>query len=180
LKFVVDQQVEDIEMPENLKLNTFLKEFHSDCPHPECSFGLYGFAFGQSPFPVPKIVQEAVGYTENVLEIKSTVQKLIDKEIIPEAQASSILKHTQQVNNNSEIVQISLAVAGLGILFGAVYGIKRKVDDNSKLISINREIIRKKIIQPIFGLNPKDILKIRLAKGEITLEEYEKIKLKLY
>ncbi|MDH3339732.1 MAG: pyridoxal phosphate-dependent aminotransferase [Nitrosopumilus sp.] len=60
MKFVVDQQVEDIEMPENLKLNTFLQEFHSDCPHPECSFGFYGFAFGQSPFPVPKLVQEAL------------------------------------------------------------------------------------------------------------------------
>ncbi|MEK0339087.1 MAG: pyridoxal phosphate-dependent aminotransferase [Nitrosopumilus sp.] len=60
MKFIVDQQVEDIEMPENLKLNTFLKEFHSNCSHPECSFGLYGFAFGQSPFPVPKLIQEAL------------------------------------------------------------------------------------------------------------------------
>ena len=60
LKFVVDQQVEDIEMPENLKLNTFLQEFHSDCPHPECGFGFYGFAFGQSPFPVPKMIQDAL------------------------------------------------------------------------------------------------------------------------
>jgi aspartate aminotransferase len=60
LKFIVDQQVEDIEMPENLKLNTFLKEFHSDCPHSKCSFGLYGFAFGQSPFPVPLLMQEAL------------------------------------------------------------------------------------------------------------------------
>jgi len=60
LKFIVDQQVEDIEMPENLKLNTFLQEFHSDCPHSECSFGFYGFAFGQSPFPVPKVVQNAL------------------------------------------------------------------------------------------------------------------------
>ncbi len=60
LKFVVDQQVEDTEMPENLKLNTFLQESHSDCPHPECSFGYYGFAFGQSPFPVPKLIQEAL------------------------------------------------------------------------------------------------------------------------
>jgi len=60
LKFVVDQQVEDIEMPENLKLNTFLQEFHSDCPHSECNFGFYGFAFGQSPFPVPKLIQEAL------------------------------------------------------------------------------------------------------------------------
>jgi aspartate aminotransferase len=47
-------------MPENLKLNTFLKEFHFNCPHPECSFGLYGFAFGQSPFPVPLLIQEAL------------------------------------------------------------------------------------------------------------------------
>jgi aspartate aminotransferase len=60
LKFIVDQQVEDIEMPENLKLNTFLQEFHSNCPHPECSFGFYGFAFGQSPFPVPKLIQDAL------------------------------------------------------------------------------------------------------------------------
>ncbi|MGY5144176.1 MAG: pyridoxal phosphate-dependent aminotransferase [Candidatus Nitrosopumilus sp. bin_32a] len=60
MKFVVDQQVEDIEMPENLKLNTFLQEFHSDCPHSECNFGFYGFAFGQSPFPVPKLIQEAL------------------------------------------------------------------------------------------------------------------------
>ncbi len=60
MKFVVDQQVEDIEMPENLKLNTFLQEFHTTCPHPECSFGYYGFAFGQSPFPVPPLVQVAL------------------------------------------------------------------------------------------------------------------------
>ena len=60
MRFVTDQQVEDIEMPENLKLNTFLQEFHSDCPRPECSFGLYGFAFGQSPFPVPRPVRDAL------------------------------------------------------------------------------------------------------------------------
>ncbi|MDH3853201.1 MAG: pyridoxal phosphate-dependent aminotransferase [Nitrosopumilus sp.] len=60
MKFIVDQQVEDIEMPENLKLNTFLQEFHSDCSHPECGFGFYGFAFGQSPFPVPKLVRDAL------------------------------------------------------------------------------------------------------------------------
>jgi aspartate aminotransferase len=60
LKFIVDQQVEDIEMPENLKLNTFLQEFHSTCEQPECSFGFYGFAFGQSPFPVPQSIQNAL------------------------------------------------------------------------------------------------------------------------
>ena len=60
MRFVVDQQVEDIEMPENLKLNTFLQEFHSNCTHPECGFGFYGFAFGQSLFPVPRLVQDAL------------------------------------------------------------------------------------------------------------------------
>ena len=60
MKFIVDQQVEDIEMPENLKLNTFLQEFHSNCDQPECSFGYYGFAFGQSPFPVPQSIQTAL------------------------------------------------------------------------------------------------------------------------
>ena len=65
MKFVIDQQVEDIELPENLKLNTFLQEFHSDCPHPECKFGFYGFAFGQSPFHVPKPVQNALVENSN-------------------------------------------------------------------------------------------------------------------
>ena len=60
MRFVIDQQVEDIELPENLKLNTFLQEFHSECNYPQCSFGYYGFAFGQSPFPVPKIMQDAL------------------------------------------------------------------------------------------------------------------------
>ncbi len=59
-RFLIDQQVEDIEMPENLKLNTFLQEFSGDCPHSECNFGNYGFAFGQAPFPVPKPVVDAL------------------------------------------------------------------------------------------------------------------------
>ena len=105
---------------------------------------------------------------------------MADKEIIPEAQASSIVEPIPQPNNKSDIAQISLAVAGVGVLFGAVYGVKRKVDDNSKSIFINRETIRRKLIRPIIGSNPKDILQLRLAKGEITLEEYEKIKIKLY
>ncbi|HET8719563.1 MAG TPA: pyridoxal phosphate-dependent aminotransferase [Candidatus Nitrosotenuis sp.] len=60
LKFVIDQYVEDMEMPENLKLNTFVKEFHQKCSHRKCNFGTYGFSFGQSPFPVPSIMQKAL------------------------------------------------------------------------------------------------------------------------
>jgi uncharacterized membrane protein len=67
----------------------------------------------------------------------------------------------------------------MGILFGAVIGIKKKVDGNSKQISINKNTIRKKIIQPIIGSNPKEILQTRLAKGEITLDEYNQLISKL-
>lgn len=125
-------------------------------------------------------IEEAVGYTDNTSKIQTTVQEIIDKEIIPEAEAVSVVNPTIQQNDNSDMIQISLGVVGLLALFAAVYGVKRKVDDNSKRISINRESIRQKFIRPIIGSNPKDILQIRLAKGEITLEEYEKIKLKFY
>ena len=125
-------------------------------------------------------IEEAVGYTENIVEVKSIVNELMEKEIIPEAEATSIVEPKQEITNSSEIMDISLTIIGAGILFGGVYGVKRKVDNNSKLITINRETIRRKFIRPIIGSNPKDILQIRLAKGEITLEEYEKIRLKFY
>ena len=59
-RFIVDQQAEDIETPDNLRLNTFLKKYQSECTHKGCNIGYYGFAFGQSPFPVPRVVQEAL------------------------------------------------------------------------------------------------------------------------
>ena len=55
------------------------------------------------------------------------------------------------------------------------YGIKVKVDDNSKQISINKEKIKEKINSIIYN-DPLDIIKSRLAKGEITLEEYNNLK----
>jgi len=118
-------------------------------------------------------IEEAVGYTDTMVEIKSSVQEIIDNEIIPEAQASSIVNSSINNSDNSDIAQISLAIAGLGILFGAVYGVKRQVDNNSRQISLNKDIIMKKIIHPIRGSNPKEILQTRLAKGEISLEEFE-------
>jgi len=124
-------------------------------------------------------IEEAVGYTDTMVEIKSSVQGIIDNEIIPEAQASSIVNSPVNNSDNSEIAQISLAMAGLGILFGAVYGVKRQVDNNSRQISLNKDILMKKIIHPIRGSNPKEILQTRLAKGEISLEEFEILEKKL-
>ena len=127
-------------------------------------------------------IEQAVGITheitEDIAEVKTIVQEIIIKEILPEAEALT-LPNTPQPNNNTEIAQISVAIAALGILFGTVYWVKRNVDNNSRQISINRDTIRRRIIQPIIGSNPKEILQTRLAKGDITLEEYEKIKIKL-
>ena len=148
-----------------------------------------GVTIEQAVNKISETNQQNIIENENKQEIKNmpttktTVQEIIDNEIIPEVEASTstnlLAESRLEPQDNSDIAQISLAVAGLGILFGAVYGIKRKVDDNSKQISINRDILRKKIIQPIIGSNPKTILKTRLAKGEITLEEYEKLNTKI-
>jgi hypothetical protein len=127
-------------------------------------------------------IEQAVGInneiTEDITEVKIIVQEIITKEIIPKAEALSV-QNTLQPTNNAEIAQISVAIAALGILFGTVYGVKRNVDNNSRQISINRDTIRRRIIQPLIGSNPKEIIQTRLAKGDITLEEYEKIKSKL-
>ncbi|WP_246275396.1 SHOCT domain-containing protein [Nitrosopumilus oxyclinae] len=119
-------------------------------------------------------IEETVGFTDNIKEIKSKVH-----EIIPEAQASSMVESVEKSDNNSDIAQISLAVAALGILFGAVYGVKRQVDNNSKQILINKDTIRRKIFHPIVRTNPMNIIQTRLAKGEITLEEFESLRSKL-
>jgi hypothetical protein len=124
-------------------------------------------------------IENAVGYAGNIEETESSSQENIVNEIIPEAQASSIAESTQKITDNSDISKISLAIAGLGILFGAVYGIKRQVDGNSRQISINKDTLRRKIINQILGSSPKEIIRTRLAKGEITLEEYDKLKAKL-
>ena len=111
-------------------------------------------------------------------QIKTIYQIFSDKEIIPEADASSIMHNTTQTKS-SEIAEISLAIAGLGILFGAVIGIKKKVENNSKHLSLNKNMIKNKFIHQIIGKSPKEIIQMRLAKGEITLEEYDKLKSKL-
>lgn len=124
-------------------------------------------------------IEDAVGYTGNIKKTESSIQEEIVNEIIPEAQALSITDPVEKNPDNSDISKISLSIAGLGILFGAVYGVKRQVDSNSRQISINKDTLRRKIINPILGSNSKEIIQTRLAKGEITLEEYDKLKAKL-
>ena len=124
-------------------------------------------------------IEEAIGYTIPELNKIQQNSDILGTEIIPQAQAKSIVSSTPDSENNSEVAHLGLALGGLAVLFGAVYGVKRKVDDNSKHISINKDIIRQKIFSPLLDSNPMGIIQVRLAKGEISIEEYEKLKLKL-
>ena len=94
---------------------------------------------------------------------------------------------------NAEVGQMLLALGGLGILFGAVYGVKRRVDNNSVQIAENKKNIEKKVSnnseqipqnrfwlkKKLMSLKPNgepvSVIKERLAKGEITVDEYYKL-----
>ena len=110
--------------------------------------------------------------------------------IISKTEAPPIAVEASTVNNNNELSQMLFALGGLGILFGAVYGVKRKVDNNSVQIVKNKNDIQKQvnknseqISQNRFWLKnklmnfrkrhePSEVIKDRLAKGEISVDQY--------
>ncbi len=110
--------------------------------------------------------------------------------IISKTDAPPVAVEASTVNNNRELSQMLLALGGLGILFGAVYGVKRKVDSNSVQIVKNKIDIQKQvnknsdqISQNRFWLKnklmnfkkrhaPIEVIKDRLAKGEISVDQY--------
>lgn len=71
-------------------------------------------------------IEEAIEYSYIVKDKKNTVEQFMNNEILPEAEASSIVEPKKQSDDNSDTAQMVLAVGGLGILFGAVYGIKKR------------------------------------------------------
>ena len=127
-------------------------------------------------------IEDAVGAedfqeTPPEFEENSAVSKIINQDIIPEAEASTnIAESINNDSNNSEMATMILALGGIGILFGAVYGVKRKVDNNSFQISQNRATIKKKLLSGFLSSDPADVIKERLARGEITIDEYSKLK----
>ena len=124
-------------------------------------------------------IEEAVGYNiPPQIEIEYT-NTSAGSEIIPKDEDILMESETLDVGNNDELAQMVLAVGGLAVLFGAVYGIKRKIDTNSRHIILNKDLIKRKIISPTISSNPLAIIKTRLAKGEITIDEYEELKQKL-
>lgn len=113
-----------------------------------------------------------------------------EEPIISKTEAPPVVVEASTVNINSELSQMLLALGGLGILFGAVYGVKRKVDTNSVQIVKNKIELQKQvnknsdqISQNRFWLKnklmnfkkrhaPIEVIKDRLAKGEISVDQY--------
>ena len=124
-------------------------------------------------------IEGAVGYSDHLHDERLAMDKTSVTEIVPKAQASSLTDTPQANSNSMDISQISLVIIGLGTLFGAVYLVKRQADNNTRQILLNKNMIRKKILNPILGSSPREIIQARLAKGEITFEEYDRLKSKL-
>ena len=127
-------------------------------------------------------IEEAVGLeSQTNLNIKEAIEEKIDSvisvNILPDVEAATIINEPlSNVNsNNHEFTLLSLALGGVAVLFGATYGIKRKVDTDSKNISQNRASVRK-MFGFILGYSPMDVIKNRLARGEISINQYTRLK----
>ncbi len=57
LKIVLNENIGHFDMPENLKVGMMVSKHHKICKSLGCDFDYYGFALGQSPFPVPETIQ---------------------------------------------------------------------------------------------------------------------------
>lgn len=120
-------------------------------------------------------IEEAVGYKGPKYD--SGVDNSFNHGIIPKAEAASI--ESSSIDYNKDIALSILVVAGLAILFAAVYGIKIKSEKKSRKIPKIKIGFRQKLFPKISNPHPAEIIQTRLARGEITIEEYEKIKEKL-
>jgi len=126
-------------------------------------------------------IEEAVGL-ETVSSIAKTIEEnlesVIPDEVIPQAEAIQTIQTPLNRNSSesNEIALLGLTLGGLAILFGAIYGIKTKVDSNSENISKNRESIKKKMFDALHWNGPEDVIKNRLAHGEISVKEYSTLK----
>ncbi len=62
---LVESHVDDIAMPENLKVGLMVRNQRELCKSVGCDFDYYGLAFGQSPFHLPPPLQNALAENAN-------------------------------------------------------------------------------------------------------------------
>ncbi len=143
-------------------------------------------------------IYEAVGMTPVEFTQEDTIDSIITEPPLPAQELSQSIVESSTISpsldtGNAEIGQLLLALGGLGILFGAVYGVKRRVDSNTVQIAENKTKIEKKVANNIeqisknrfwlkkklmslrSGEAPVSVIKERLAKGEITVDEFYKL-----
>jgi len=95
-------------------------------------------------------IYEAVGITQVELTEETPMDSIINKPPISSQELSQSLVESSIISptfetENAEVGQLLLALGGLGILFGAVYGVKRRVDSNTVQIAENKTKIEKKV-----------------------------------
>lgn len=60
MKITTEPRIATITMPENVRIGLMLREQRKKCALQGCHQNFYGFAFGQSPFPVPQPISDAL------------------------------------------------------------------------------------------------------------------------
>ncbi len=67
----IDNRIQQVKMPENLAVGMMVRAQREKCQDLQCPFDYYSFAFGESPFQVPRELSQALadhsttgGYTE--------------------------------------------------------------------------------------------------------------------
>jgi hypothetical protein len=124
-------------------------------------------------------IEQAVGYANPPQIENISVHTNEESEIIPKDEPILIESQNFDLKYNNESTQVGLALGGLTVLFGGVYVFKKIIDKNPKPEILNKDFLKRKISSPKIDYNPMSIIKTRLAKGEITVEDYEELRQKL-
>jgi len=85
-----------------------------------------------------KTIFEVIGVNPSLSTNSENIVAENISEELPDGFDTIVIAESSLLPDNSEITQMFFALGGLGILFSAVYGIKRRVDSNSNQIEKNR------------------------------------------
>lgn len=121
-------------------------------------------------------IEEVVGYVPDEIIVEQDVN---NRNIIAPTANAVLMNPKISVNDElkgNELAQMILAVGGIVVLLGAVYGVRSKFDGKININTKKPGLMKKKLFSPIMGQEPLDVIKNRLAKGEISVEEYASIR----
>lgn len=121
-------------------------------------------------------IEEAVGLDITKNEIKNATEIKPNK-IIPTAAGSTLVNPpSTSFEIDGGLAQIGLVLGGLGVLFAAIYGIKRHAGKRSNKIFKNDDKEKTELFGSYLRHDPFEVIKSRLAQGEITIDEYYELR----